>query len=204
MEWRNVLFSDESRFCIDHVDGRTVVWRRDGVRLSDACVVEKDRFGGPNVMMWGGIAYGTRTQPVFLNFQHGGGGRGLTAQRYIDQVLRPVVVPFMAQRPGFEFQQDNARPHSARVSQDFLQANGVTVMNWPALSPDMAPIEHLWDEIGRRIKRRPQQPRTVTELQNALEAEWYNIPQVFINRLITSMRRRCTAVINANGGHTRY
>lgn len=155
LEWRNVLFSDESRFCIDHVDGRTVVWRRDGERLSDACVVEKDRFGGPNVMMWGGIAYGTRTQPVFLNFQNGGGGRGLTAQRYIDQVLRPVVVPFMAQRPGFEFQQDNARPHSARVSQDFLQANGVTVMNWPALSPDMAPIEHLWDEIGRRIKRRP-------------------------------------------------
>ena len=140
----------------------------------------------------------------FLNFQNGGSGHGLTAQRYIDQVLRLVVVPFITQRPGFEFQQDNARPHSARVSQDFLQTNGVAVMNWPALSPDLVPIEHLWDKIGRCIQRRPQQPRTIAELRKTLEAEWYNIPQMFINRLITSMRRRCTAVINANCGHTRY
>ena len=86
-------------------------------------------------------------QPVILNFQNGGAGCGLMAGRYIDQVLRPVVVPFIAQRPGFEFQQDNAHPHSARVLQDFSKINGVAVMNWPALSPDLAPIEHLWDEI---------------------------------------------------------
>ena len=58
-------------------------------------------------------------------------------------------------------------------------------MNWPALSPDLIPTEHLWDEIGRHIQRWAQQPRTVAELCNALEAEWYNMSRMYINRLIT-------------------
>ena len=68
-------------------------------------------------MVWGGIAYGERTQLVVLNFQDNGPGRGLTAQHYIDQMLRPHVVPFFAEHPRYLFQQDNARAHSAFHSQ---------------------------------------------------------------------------------------
>ena len=172
----DMLFSDESRFCVDHADGRFRVYRRIGERYADACVMERDRSGGANVMVLGGIVYGERTQFVVLNFQGNGPGRGLTARRYIDQVLRPHVVPFFAQHPGYLFQQDNARAHSAVLTQNFLQANGIHVLDWPVLSPDLAPIEHLWDELGRRIHNPQRQLTNVNELQIALRQEWNNMP----------------------------
>ena len=122
----------------------------------------------------------------------------------MDQVLRPHVVQFFAQHPRYLFQEDNAQAHSAFLTQNFLQANEIHVPDWPALSPDLAPIEHLWDELGRCIHNRRRQPMNVNELQAALRQEWSNLPQAFINRLVNSMRRRCTAVVNADGGHTRY
>ena len=76
----------------------------------------------------------------------------------------------------------------------FLQANGIHVLDWPALSPHLAPIEHLWDEFGRHIHNRRRQPTNVNELQAALHQEWLNMLQAFINRLVNSMRHRCTAI----------
>ena len=102
------------------------------------------------------------------------------------------------------FQQDNARPHVAAVCRDFLQTENVDVMNWPACSPDLSPIEHLWDALDRRVRQRLPAPANIGELRQALTEEWQNIPQATIDRLIGSMRRRCVAVQRANGGHTRY
>ena len=153
-------------------------------------------------MVWGGIAYGERMQIVVLNFQDGH-GRGLTARCYINQVLRPHVVPFFTQHPGSLFQQDNARVHSAFLTQNFLQANEIHVLDWPALSPDLAPTEHLWNELGRRIHNRRRHSTNVNELQVALRQEWNNMPEAFINRFVYSMRR-CTAEVNASGGHTQH
>jgi hypothetical protein len=73
---------------------------------------------------------------------------------------------------------------------------------WPALSPDLKLIKHLWDELGRRVRNGLNPPETLDELRRALIQEWNNIPQAFIRKLIGSMRRRCQAVINARGGHT--
>jgi hypothetical protein len=70
---------------------------------------------------------------------------------------------------------------------------------WPALLPDLNPSEHLWDEHGRRVRRRVNPPESIVQLQRALTDEWNNIPQAFSMRLIGSMRRRCIAVINARG-----
>ena len=67
----------------------------------------------------------------------------------------------------------------------------------------MTPIEHLWDELGRRILHRQNPPETLQELRDALVHEWNNITEAFFQRLIGSMRRRCEAVI-ARGGYTRY
>lgn len=101
-------------------------------------------------------------------------------------------------------QQDNARPHAARFTQDFLQAQGVDVLPWPAYSPDLSPIEHLWDHLDRRVRSRDPPPQTLPALRQALQEEWDNFPQAKIRRLISSMRRRCMAVSEARGGHTRY
>ncbi|KAK7106741.1 hypothetical protein V1264_017962 [Littorina saxatilis] len=65
-QWRNILFTDESRFCISHVDGRVRVWRRRGERYAGDCVMEHNAQGGPNVMVWGGIGLNQSLGPVFF------------------------------------------------------------------------------------------------------------------------------------------
>ncbi len=73
-----------------------------------------------------------------------------------------------------------------------------------AYSPDMSPIEHVWDALDRRIRQRVSVPANIQQLRTAIEEKWTNIPQATINNLINSMWRRCVALREANGGHTRY
>jgi hypothetical protein len=98
-------------------------------------------------MVWGGISLGGRTALHVL-------ARGsLTAIRYRDEILRPLVRPYAgAVGPGFLLKQDNARPHVAGVCQQFLQEEGIDAMDWPARSPDLNPIEHIWDIMSRSIR----------------------------------------------------
>ncbi|XP_071094649.1 uncharacterized protein [Haliotis cracherodii] len=78
-----------------------------------------------------------------------GRGNGVTAARYIDQVLRPHAIPHTP--INHKFKHDNARAHTAGATIDFLQQNGIGTMQLPALSSDLNPIEHLLDEIQRRV-----------------------------------------------------
>lgn len=194
--WRRVLFTDESRFQLYRADGRQRVWRRVGERFADANVVRRVAHGGGGIMVWSGISYGHRTP---LHFIEG----NLNALRYRDEILTPTVVPFVRQH-DVTFQHDNARPHVARICMQFLEAEHIPVLDWPAYSPDMSPIEHLWDVLDRRVRDRVPVPDNVRQLRVALREEWNNIPQATIDNLINSMRRRCVALRDANGGHTRY
>ena len=87
---------------------------------------------------------------------------------------------------------------------DFLQDRNVSVLPWPAKNPDLNPIEHIWDLLDRRLRARAIPPRNVQELADALVEQWGNISQQELSNLVQSMRRRCTAEVNAAGGHTRY
>jgi hypothetical protein len=78
------------------------------------------------------------------------------------------------------------------------------VLPWTAVSSDSSPIEDVWDEMERPLRHLQNQPVTLADMGPALIRIWNNIPEVFFNTLIRSMRRRCQACINANGGHTRY
>ena len=196
-QWNQLLFSDESRFTLEKADGRVRVYQRVGERYLDACVTEVDRFRRGSVMVWGGINHQSKTDLVVIR-------SNLNAQGYINDVLRPVVVPFINNQNGpVIFQQDNARPHMARVTTQFLQGNNINVMQWPSMSPDLSPIEQVWDELDKRVRRRQIQPNTLAQLEQVLVHEWNNLPRNVIRRYLRSMRRRCIAIINAAGGHTR-
>ncbi|GFV68470.1 DDE_3 domain-containing protein [Trichonephila clavipes] len=73
----------------------------------------------------------------------------LTGQRYVDDILRSDVGPFLNGIPGAIFQQDNARPHTARVVQDFLRH--FQTLPWLARSPYWSPVEHVWDQLKRQM-----------------------------------------------------
>uniref|UniRef100_A0A803J6Q4 Tc1-like transposase DDE domain-containing protein n=1 Tax=Xenopus tropicalis TaxID=8364 RepID=A0A803J6Q4_XENTR len=182
--WCPVLFTDESRFTLGTCDS---AWRRRGKRPAACTILQHDRFGSGSVMVWGGISF----------------GGSLTAIRYQDEILRPLVRPYSgAVCPGFLLMQDNARPHVARVCQQFLQDEGIDALDWPSRSPDLNPIEHIWDIMSRSIHQHHVAPQTVQELVDALVQVWEEIPQETIRHLIRSMPKR--EVIQARVGHTHY
>ncbi|UYV72100.1 hypothetical protein LAZ67_9001809 [Cordylochernes scorpioides] len=184
-EWHRVVFSDESRFCLSSDSRRVRVWRRRGERSNPAAIVERPTVRQRGIMVWGAIAYDSRSPLLRIQGT-------MTAQRYVDDVLRPVTLPYLQGVPNALYQQDNARPHTARISQQALQ--DVQMLPWPPYSPDLSPIEHVWDIIGRRLHALPQ-PRSEDELWQMVEREWRSIPQDAIRTLIDSLPRRVAACI---------
>ncbi|GFX97860.1 transposable element Tcb1 transposase [Trichonephila clavipes] len=190
-DWRRVIFSDESRFSLSADDHRTRVWRRTGQRSDPAFIVERHTAISQGVTVWGAISWDTRSSLVVLQGT-------LTARRYVDDILTPIVLPMLSSRPGAIYQQDNARPHTARLSQQCLQ--GYDVLPWPARAPDLSPIEHVWDALGRQM----QPSRDTGELTAQMQRLWQDLPQGVISDLIESMPRRISACIAARGGFTTY
>ncbi|UYV67056.1 hypothetical protein LAZ67_4003775 [Cordylochernes scorpioides] len=175
----------ESRFCLSSDSRRVRVWRRRGERSNPAAIVERPTVRQRGIMVWGAIAYDSRSPLLRIQGT-------MTAQRYVDDVLRPVTLPYLQGVPNALYQQDNARPHTARISQQALQ--DVQMLPWPSYSPDLSPIEHVWDIIGRRLHALPQ-PRSEDELWQMVEREWRVIPQDAIRTLIDSLPRRVAACI---------
>ena len=99
---------------------------------------------------------------------------------------------------------DNARPHRAHLVDDYLEREDIQGMAWPALSPDMNPIEHAWGALGRRVAARQPPPRTLPDLRNALRVEWELLPAEFFAHFVESMPRRIEACIAMRGNHTPY
>ncbi|XP_041354587.1 E3 ubiquitin-protein ligase rnf213-alpha-like [Gigantopelta aegis] len=161
-------------------DGRRCVWRRRGERYDSDNVIQHDRYGGGSVMVWAGIHGGGKTELVFI---HG----NMTAQRYCDEIITPVVIPFLQQHPGFLFQHDNTRPDTARLTTNLLERNRIQVLNWPPKSPDLSPIEHAWDLLGRRpmgsrllfSEDAENQSNYTTRMSASLQATSDFIPDMF-------------------------
>ena len=147
-------------------------------------------------MVWGGIMGRRKTNLIVVQ-------GNLNAQGYINQILQPEAVPFLQRHEPAILMQDNARPHLARICRQFLNRNNVYVLPWPVVSPDMNPIEHIWDYLGRKVRARGN-VHNLRDLENALTQEWNCIPNVVIRRFVRSMRGRLAACINSRGGHTRY
>ncbi|CAH1996830.1 unnamed protein product [Acanthoscelides obtectus] len=153
-KWNSIVFSDESRLCLGMHDGRARVRRRRGERRNPQFFVERHVHHTVGVMVWGAIGYGSRSPLIFI--------RGnMNAQRYIHEVLEPHLLPYLDTLADPTSQQDNARPHVARVTIDFFQHNDVTLLPWPPRSPDLSPIEHVWDMMGRRLLNLQRSPQTL-------------------------------------------
>ncbi|GFV61246.1 hypothetical protein TNCV_500381 [Trichonephila clavipes] len=112
----------------------------------------------------------------------------------------PEFVPFLQGFPGAIFQQDNARPRVAKTVRDFCSAQHMPLLPWPAYSPDMSPIEQVWDQVGRRLARDPRPAASKDELLLRIQAIWNSVPQTDIQNLSDSIPR----LIAARGGYTKY
>lgn len=201
-DWMKIAFSDESRFTLDFNDGRLLVRRLTGLRFQDNMIGQHDRYGRGSTMVWGAISFNSRSQLVVIK-------GNLTSQRYVTEILQTIAVPFLCKvdpdDPPLIFQQDNARPHSATFTTQYLVDNHIATLVWPARSPDLSIIEHVWDILGRRLQSEyTNPPYSLDILSQRLIDQWNLIPQMDIQNLYRSMSRRLSECIQARGGHTRY
>ncbi|GFU18633.1 transposable element Tcb2 transposase, partial [Trichonephila clavipes] len=186
-----------SRFSV-HPDNRGIfIWRDRGSRNNPVFVHESVRFGGGGVLVYGGISIDGRTDLYIIR------DGPLTAHRYRDEILKPIVVPYIAAiGDDFILMDDNCRSHRANLVEDFLFEEGIVRIERPACSPDMNPIEHVWDALGRRVAGRQPPPQTLQELERALLEEGDRIPQLVFNSLIESMPQRCSTLLAVRENHT--
>ncbi|GFW07546.1 transposable element Tcb2 transposase [Trichonephila clavipes] len=179
-EWGRVLFTDESRFSLSSD--------------SHSNIIERDRYGGHGVLVWGGIMLGSRTD---LHIFDAGSVNGT---RYCNEILLPYVRLFRgAMCLQFLFMDDNAPCHRTVAAEKLLECDDIERMDWPARSLDLNPIAHVWDFLGRRLAARTLPPVTIRELRLALHDEWAAMSQQLIDTLILSMGRRCETCLAVRG-----
>ncbi|GFV87472.1 transposable element Tcb2 transposase [Trichonephila clavipes] len=198
-EWGRVLFTDESRFNLSSDSHRILIWRERGSRNHPSNIIERDRYGGRGVLVWGGIMLGSRTN---LHIFDAGSVNGT---RYCKEILLPYVRLFRgAMGLQFLFMDDNAPCHRTVTAEQLLESEAIERMDWQARFPYLNPIENVWDFLGRRLAARTLPPVTIRELRLALQDEWAAMPQQLIDTLILSMGRRCEICLAVRGDHIPY
>ena len=194
--WDNVVFSDESRFCLVS-DRPVIVRRRPGEEYLPECLNTTMKHGGGGIMVWGCIA---RNGIGRLHKIDG----NVNAQHYL-KILKYCALPSMQHLYGDQpaiFQQDNAPCHTAKVVKEWIHTNNINTLSWPGNSPDLNPIENVWDHLARQLTK--EKFNNGQELLKKLKMEWEKIPLDYVQKLIDSMPNRIEAIIKAKGGATRY
>ncbi len=150
-----------------------------------------------SVMVWGCVsAFGKGN----LHFCDG----TINAEKYIE-ILEHNMLP--SRRHLFQgrpciFQQDNAKPYSAHITKSWLRRKRVRVLDWPACSPDLSPIENVWHILKRKMRQR--RPRTVAHLKTCLQEEWDKITPETLHHLVSSVPKRLLSVVKRNGNITKW
>ncbi|GFW29017.1 transposable element Tc3 transposase [Trichonephila clavipes] len=136
---------------------------------------------------------------------HGVANGTMTSQRYIDEVLLPHVRLFRgAVGDKFVFMDYSATCHRTLAVQDCLDSEGIQRLVWPARSPDLKPIENVWDALGRQVAGRNYPPTNKNTLIRALTEEWDKLTQQLLDNVVQSMVRRVECCITLHGGHIPY
>jgi hypothetical protein len=198
--WKRVIWSDETKINRFGSDGLQYVWKRPGEPLSDREISPTMKFRGGNIMVWSCMGW----QRVGVLSEVEG---KMDAKQYI-QILEGGLEESI-EKLGMEaeeviFQQDNDPKHTSKLAKEWFKNQDFELLDWPAQSPDLNPIEHLWHLLKKKVLSYENPPKGVWELWKRTAEQWDSITLEVCQRLIESMPRRLQAVIEAKGGHTKY
>lgn len=195
--WKKIIWSDESKFNLKSSDGIQKVWRKVGEAFKLSCTRGTVKFGGGNIMVWGCMSWRGVGLLEFIDDK-------MNADLYINILKKNLKMSARKFRLGnnYIFQQDNDPKHTAKKTTEFFKENHINLLEWPAQSPDLNPIEHLWAILDRKIGDRSFSKKG--ELKEAVKKAWNEIKPEEVQKLIESMPRRLSAVIEAKGGATKY
>ena len=193
--WNHVLWSDETKINLFGSDGVRRVWRHPGEEYQDKCVVPTVKHGGGSIMVWGCMsAAGTGE----LHFIEG----HMNSNMYCDILQQSMIPSLRKLGRGAVFQHDNDPKHTSKMTTALLKKLKVKVMDWPSMSPDLNPIEHMWGILKRKVEE--CKVSNIRGLRDVVMEEWKKIPEATCAALVNSMPRRVKAVLDSNGGHTKY
>lgn len=198
-DWKKVVFSDESKFNRIGSDGRKWCWKKSGAGVQPHTVTPTIKHGGGSVMIWGcmswkGVGNLARIEGKMDQWKY----QEILAEELID------TVDWQDLDDDWIFQQDNDPKHTAHSTRAWFETKNIKVLEWAPQSPDMNPIEHLWEEAKRRLQRLPQHPKSVDELWEKLLDIYGSIEVEVVQKLIASMPRRVESLLAAKGGYTKY
>jgi transposase len=199
-DWKRVIWSDETKINRIGSDGRQWVWKEVGEGLIDREVQGTVKYGGGNLMVWGCMGWNGVRQLAEVQGK-------MNAEQYVS-ILEDHMLPSLEESGIDEekviFQQDNDPKHTSKRAKKWMEDHGISLLDWPAQSPDLNPIEHLWGHVKKELCKYPTQAKGAWELWDRLAEVWNRIPVEVCQNLIESMPRRLEAVIKAKGGHTKY
>lgn len=187
--WSKTMFTDETAF--DLFRNKVRRWHKSGRRP-----VRRLPKSRQKVMAWGGISEKGKT-PLFCFTDI------MDGPFYVN-ILRTQLLPAAQRMYGndWRLQQDNDPKHTSRVAKEFIAESEVHVIDWPSNSPDLNPIENMWQVMKNNVEKR--MPKDIAELTRFLAEEWEAIPQETVNNLVISMKKRCELVIEQNGDRISY
>lgn len=196
-KWKTVLFSDESKFNLINSDGMKRVRRPKNMRLNPRYCRGTVKHGGGSIMVWGcfsghGIGPLHRINGIMDRFMY-------------KDILENVMLPYAEWNMplSWSFQHDNDPKHTSKHVLNWINSAKINVLKWPAQSPDLNPIENLWEIVDKRINREGISGDK-EKLFEAVKDAWNSIPNNIIENLITSMPNRCKAVLKNKGYATKY
>jgi hypothetical protein len=199
-DWTRVIWSDETKINRIGSDGRKYVWKLSGQPLQNKEVQGTVKFGRGSLMVWGCMSW--NGVGILAEVE----GR-MNAEQYVS-ILEDNLLPTMENSGISEksiiFQQDNDPKHTSKRAKKWLESQGIKLLDWPAQSPDLNPIEHLWQILKKKLNSYSTPSKGVWELWERIEVEWGKIEVEECQGLIESMPRRLEAVIRAKEGHTKY
>ncbi len=146
-------------------------------------------------MSWEGVGYATRIEG------------GMDADLYVgilEDELQQSIKYFKKRCQDVIFQQDNNPKHTSKKAKTWLQDHRIKVMDWPAQSPNLNPIEHLWQQLKQRLASYEHSSQGINELQERVEREWEEIDASVCQKLIEGLPKRILEVYQANGGYTKH
>ena len=195
-QWSKVLWSDESKFNMFGSDGIKYVRRPIGLRNDVKYQVPTVKHGGGSVMVWSCFSR-DGVGPIYRV-------QGIMDQNMYKGIIKDIMLPHAKDKMlcSWTFQHDNDPKHTSKLVTEFLAQKKVRIFEWPSQSPDLNPIEHLWEHIERKVSvRKPSNQHDLFEL---IKRTWEEIPIDVLINLVDSMPRRCNAVVAAKGFPTKY
>jgi len=201
-QWKKVLFSDEKCFFGDGYCGRTYVRRPRGDEneaLQPEYTVHKTAHS-VKVNVWACFcAAGVGYMHIFNENMDAALLKSILAANVIPSAHKYFSVDPPEQ---WYLQHDNDKKFTSGLVKDWMHNNGVTALDFPPYSPDLNPIENLWAIVAKAVEER--HATTMEELQDVVAEEWEKVDTDLLAELVRSMPARCQAVIDAQGGNTKY